>query len=195
MKHIQKKQVQFKTFQEPEKFKVAFNAGIPFFFEYARRHFLPPHYQNLLKEFNEIAPSVTGDDWVISKELINSIYIVAKQALKDHELAPARNLFYLLSLITPEQFDVWVGLGLTYQQLREDKTAIAAFEEAQKLQPQILLPYLCSAESYVQLQEWQKGYEICQQAASFTTPTEIRFATAIQEIQKQCAQKLQQGAR
>jgi tetratricopeptide (TPR) repeat protein len=194
MKHIHKKQMKPATFPDSGKLKMAFNAGLTFFLDYARTHFLTSHYQALLKEFNQIAPS-SDHQWVISKELINSIYIVAKQALKDHELVSAKHLFHLLSLITPQQFDVWLGLGLTYQQLQQEEAAIAAFEHAQQLQPHSPLPYLYSAESYVQLKQWQQGYDICTQAASFATPLEKRFESVMHQIQQQCAQQLKGGTR
>ena len=188
-----KKLTNLRSSQKQDQLEKAFNAGISFFLEYARTHFLETHYQSLLKEFDDI--TFSKGEWRMPKELINIIYRVAKQALKDQQLAPARDLFYLLSVITPEHFDVWVGLGLAYQELEQDQNAISAFEEAKKQMPNSLLPYLYSAESYFHLHDWKNGFKNCEEGAAFAASQQKIFQKRVQELKKQCAQKLQENTR
>lgn len=134
------KKANVQKWPEPEnarawkKLELAFHAGMSFFLEYARLHFLEMHYQTILKDIREISESLQGDQWMISKELINSIYLVAKTSLEEGQFAPAYDLFYLLSLIAPHNFDVWMGLGIACQQTQQSPEALQAFEHAKQLE-------------------------------------------------------------
>jgi tetratricopeptide (TPR) repeat protein len=172
----------------------ASSKGLAFYSEYIQKHFTPSHYQLILTHIKELQESFLSNflshrsPIFLSKEIANSIYYVAKKALSNEQFVPAYYLFYLLSILTPECFDAWIGFGLTCQQLKKHDEAILAFAEAKRLHPQSVFSYLYTAESYHELKNWSLAKTTCEEGLKFAAKGQERFYEALKSLLNQCEQ-------
>lgn len=151
---------------EWEKIHEASSEGFAFFLKYANSHFKESRHKEILLNLNEIGRFIEKENFFslsevpkkeifLKQELIDGLYLVAKMALEEHRFKEAYYLFYILSVFCSKSFDVWLGLGISYQFLKQPTEAIAAFMEATTLNSHNCLPYLYIAESYLELGEWE----------------------------------------
>jgi len=190
-----KQQIQSKLETKWNKLFEASLNGITFFLSYASAHFTPTHYQLILSHFEELGqsflkgPLSLSTPIFFSKEIANSIYYVAKKALMDEQFTASYQLFYLLSILTPECFDSWIGFGLVCQQIKHHDEAILAFAEAKRLSPQSVLPYLYTAESYYELKNWQLAKESCEEGLKFASKEQKHLYEALKALLHQANKK------
>lgn len=190
---------------EWEKIQEAAKEGFGFFLGYAKRHFDESKYKEILLNINEIGRFIekentfcllnhSNTEIIFKKELLNDLYLVAKTILLQRRFRQAQHLFYILSVFCPKNFDVQMGLGLTYQYLKQPSDAIVSFAEAKALNPLSPFLYLYTAESYLELKEWDLAKKNSQEGLKLVKKDQIHLFKALDAIDTLCKKHIEKKA-
>lgn len=124
-----------------------------------------------------------------SKSLANALYHAAKKALEEDLSQPATQLFYALSHLLPDSYDIFLGLGLAFQQQSNFDDSISAFNHAIKIHPQAFPAYVYIAESYLKLGLLDKFDEAISEANRLIPKGDTPFLRHIQFLKQQAKNK------
>lgn len=84
---------------------------------------------------------------LLSREGLQLLYSLASEAYESKKYTIAKDLFAKLTQHAPHISDYWFGLGSTYMQLTQYKTASECFAFAIAMEPSDPFAYLHAAES------------------------------------------------
>jgi len=173
----------------------ALDEGVPFFFQWIEAH-LPLEQQQLLsKELKEFSQDTDFQNVKIEKLLlfpksvVEVLYQAAKGSLLEKPQMGSIHLFYLLTHLVPQSYDVWLGLGLAYQKVANHKEAIQVFEQAKKNHPQLFNAYLSQAESYFHLSDFSLCKKLCLEALQLIPIDDDRFINFATDLLDQCEKR------
>ncbi|MCB1106799.1 MAG: hypothetical protein KDK76_01735 [Chlamydiia bacterium] len=120
---------------------------------------------NEIESYQKTLLNVTpGSHFSFSKSFLNALYQAAQGALVEGLGEEASQIFLMLSHLIPNSYDVFLGLGMTYQLLKEHQKATESYQQAIHIHPQAFQAYLYIAESYLELQDKEKFEENIQRA-------------------------------
>ncbi len=88
-----------------------------------------------------------------SHQMLNAIYSCAKKAVASGSTSNAIAIFRLLTLLIPNYFDTWIGLGISCQLAGDVPEALAAYERAKNLRPDHPLHAIYTAECLLRLND------------------------------------------
>lgn len=123
------------------------------------------------------------------KSLANALYHAAKKALEDGLAKPATQLFYALSHLLPDSYDIFLGLGLAFQLQSNFDDSISAFNHAIKIHSQAFPAYLYIAESYLKLGLLDKFDETIAEANRLIPKEDTSFLRHVQFLKQQSKNK------
>jgi tetratricopeptide (TPR) repeat protein len=146
-----------------------------YFYAWIESQLVEKHKSLIIKELNflkETLPSLAQenapDNYVpFSKHLINAFYQAAYDGLKEGLSQEACHLFFILSHLLPANYDVRLGLGISYQLLEKHSEALKAFHQATNIHPQAFQSYLFSAESCLEIKDRENFEKNIRLALSF----------------------------
>jgi tetratricopeptide (TPR) repeat protein len=182
---------------EWEMFLEASQHGIAFFLEYAKMHFKEVRYNQILLTIHEIGRSLQNksdsrcseiphNEIHFYKELIEGLYLVAKTTLEERRFKQSGDLFYILTVFCPLSFDVWLGLGMSYQFLNHPKKALEAFAKARMLEPSNCLTYLFTAEIYLEIQDLDLATKNGKEGLKLTPKNQKNITKSFEHILNVC---------
>ena len=159
-----------------EKGKEFFDNWIETDFDERQKKLILSEIENLKKSFSsEGQPSESDSCVPFSKPLLNTFYQAAKKALTQGLGEEAMHLFFVLSHLLPNNYDVFVGLGMAYQLCKEHLKATLSYQHAISIHPQAFLAYLYCAESYLELKNIEKFKENIQEACQLIPLEKVVF--------------------
>lgn len=141
--------------------------GSQFFFDWVDSSLKEECKACIINEMDEIRGKIInitqiakGDPYLpFSKSFLNALYQAAQCALKQGLEQESFQLFFTLSHLLPNSYDVFLGLGMAYQLLEKHQEAVEAYRRAEDIHPQLFQANLFSAESYVELRDAEKFKE------------------------------------
>jgi tetratricopeptide (TPR) repeat protein len=82
----------------------------------------------------------------ISEETIGQIYEAGARLYKEHDFESAANVFFLLTVLDPHRYNVWLSLGLSEFQSGNCEVSLNVFSVASAIAVNSPFPYIYSAE-------------------------------------------------
>lgn len=153
MSNFQKTDIQTTNYQQNKHFKYFFS-WIESQSDERHKHLIISELNSLKTSLSRISQENKPDDYVpFSKHLINAFYQAACDGLNKGYGQEAYHLFFILSNLLPNSYDVHLGLGISCQLLGKHPEALKAFQQAINIHPQSFQPYLFSAESYLEIKD------------------------------------------
>lgn len=97
----------------------------------------------------------------LSQEAVVTFYRAACSIIDEKRYDEGVNAFFFLVTIAAQVADFWLNLGYCYSQIGEYEPAIEAYSRGIDLNPRQAGGYLSLTGTYVRLQQYEKGKEIC----------------------------------
>jgi tetratricopeptide (TPR) repeat protein len=91
----------------------------------------------------------------ISQSSIVTFYGIGTKLFNEKKYNDAISVFYLLSVLNPYTYEIWLSLGMSAHKIEEWGTAIHAYSMAAIFKPEQALPHLYAAECFVAIQDWE----------------------------------------
>ena len=131
----------------------------------------PGEYTNFTNEFDnsinyfiekthsahEEEPITLQKMFGLSNTNIFHIFELARNYTQNKQLEDAKNIFILLTMISPTTASFWLALGTCFQALGKDAEAIEIFQITKTLNPKDPSPFIYAAESYLRLKNREKA--------------------------------------
>lgn len=105
-------------------------------------------------------PNYTFDEILcIPKEKIDASYDVGKELFEKKYFADACDVFFLLTQLNPYYANIWIAMGLCWQNQHNFDAALGSFAVAILLNEKNPEPYLSSIECYLSLKDKEHARE------------------------------------
>jgi len=91
----------------------------------------------------------------ISEQEIADCYRRARECFTNKEFETARQAFLFLSTLCPQHAEMWLGLGMSLQQLGHYEEAIDAYELAALVDPSSPVAYFYLSKCFFAMHEYQ----------------------------------------
>ncbi len=124
-------------------------------------------YENLIKSFSGIDIYLekfdlnTGQTFKeifhIDDSILESIFQIAISKYSEEQYSSSMSLFILLTTLASNHPDYWYRLGIAAQSVKNLNLAVEAYEMANKLDPEMLGPWLFSVECNLLLKDFNKA--------------------------------------
>ncbi len=89
----------------------------------------------------------------LSDKTIEHFYKCGSRYYDSSHFKEACDVFYLLSILNPQKFNIWLSLGLSEKQMHHLEKALQAFAMATVMNITSVLPHILSAQCYLELKE------------------------------------------
>ena len=178
---------------QKDKYSQTIENGLNFFYYWIEEN-LSLEKQTLIKqEIDQFSqsydiPSIHAE-MRIPKSILENFYRAGKEALTQHPQTGLIDLFKFLTYLLPKSYDIWMGLGLSYQKMDQNAQALQAFEQAKHIHPHLFHPYLFQAESHLYLENFPLCENGCIQAQQLMTGTPDVFFSYANRLLSQCRKK------
>ncbi len=102
-----------------------------------------------------------------SEKDLKDFYKAAYQLTQDKDFVKGRDACFFLVTISPQTADFWFGLAVCATQLKEHDTALDATLHLIELDPKRLEGYLNGVHIYLQKNDIDKAFRLCQKGIDF----------------------------
>lgn len=121
----------------------------------------------------------------IPLDVIRIFYNFGSQLFKERKVEEALCVFQFLSFLDVYSPDIWVALGMCHQRLKEWFYAVHCYSMASVFNPDNVLPYIYSAECFIENKDFENAKDCIQWAEHFITPeNKSYFDSKLQELRK-----------
>lgn len=147
--------------------------GLVCFLDQVDKRLMLVDKEKIEKDFFQLLEIMQKDQFeaqslVISADLLRHLYELATICLEEKIFPDAFLLFQLLTLLMPQTFESWLGLGIAYQEQLLFNEAISAYEKASVIQENHPLPFIYAAECQFQLKEANQAHALIRKALDLT---------------------------
>lgn len=143
--------------------------GLVCFLDQVDKRLMRVDKEKIEKDFFQLLEIIQKEQFeaqslAISTDLLRHLYELATICLEEKMFPDAFLLFQLLTLLMPQTFESWLGLGIAYQEQLLFNEAVSSYEKASLIQENHPLPLIYAAECQLHLKEANQAYALIHKA-------------------------------
>ena len=122
----------------------------------------------------------------ISDETIGSIERMAIQKHKEKDLISSERLFFLLTILDPDNFAIWLRLGIVHQENKNYIDALKSYGRALNLNTTNIPNHLFMAECYMEIKDKFNALQECDRLRSLigSQDIDIKWKECFENLEK-----------
>lgn len=131
-------------------------------------------FDRLMKlEFDAIKDQSIKELSGISDETVSTIEKMAIQKHKEKDLTSSGRLFFLLTILDPDNFSIWIRLGIVHQENKNYLDALKSYGRAFNLNSTNIPNHIFMAECYMEIKDRFNALQECELLKSLISTQDI----------------------